>query len=94
MADRAIDRASAALWATALDYDNHAALRGGVVADLFGRTLSGSATRLATFAACPFKYFVRYTLSLKPRREFKLQPLDLGNFYPRCSRCLAQTFGC
>ncbi|UCD53278.1 MAG: PD-(D/E)XK nuclease family protein, partial [Phycisphaerales bacterium] len=40
-----------------------------------------SATKLATFAACPFKHFGRYSLELKPRREFKLEPLDLGNFY-------------
>jgi len=65
----------------ALDYDNHAALQGDVVQQLFGKRLRGSATKLATFAACPFKYFVRYTLELKPRKEFKLEPLDLGNFY-------------
>jgi ATP-dependent helicase/nuclease subunit B len=65
----------------ALDYDNRAALSGDVVERLFGKQLQGSATKLATFAACPFKYFVRYTLQLKPRKEFKLEPLDLGNFY-------------
>ena len=65
----------------ALDYDNRAALQSGVVERLFGQQLPGSATRLATFAACPFKYFVRYTLGLEPRKEFKLEPLDLGNFY-------------
>ena len=65
----------------ALDYGNRAVLRQDAVTRLFGDRLRGSATRLATFAACPFKYFVRYSLRLKPRKEFKLEPLDLGNFY-------------
>jgi len=72
---------TAASVVAALDYDNRAVLERSVVDRLFGEQLKGSATRLATFAACPYKYFVRYALELKPRREFKLQPLDLGNFY-------------
>jgi len=71
----------AELVAGALDYDNHAALDSDTVKRLFGKRLKGSATRLATFAACPFKHFAKYTLDLKARQEFKLQPLDLGNFY-------------
>ena len=67
--------------ASALTYDNRASLTPGVVAALFGPRLKGSATRLGTFAACPYKHFARYTLELKPRREFKLEPLDLGRFY-------------
>jgi ATP-dependent helicase/nuclease subunit B len=66
---------------TALSYENRAVLEPGVAKDLFGHYLRGSATRLAAFAACPYKYFASYTLGLKPRREFKLQPLDLGTFY-------------
>ena len=67
--------------ATALSYDNRASLSPAVVAELFGPRVKGSATRLGTFAACPYKHFARYTLELKPRREFKLEPLDLGRFY-------------
>jgi len=67
--------------ATALTYDNRASLAPGVVAELFGPRLKGSATRLGTFAACPYKHFARYNLELRPRREFKLEPLDLGRFY-------------
>ena len=66
---------------SALSYDNRAALEPGVVKELFGHHLRASATRLATFAACPYKHFARYVLDLKPRREFKLEPLDLGLFY-------------
>ena len=65
----------------ALDYENRAVLRSEMAERLFGKRLGSSATRLATFAACPFKYFARYSLRLKPRKEFKLEPLDLGNFY-------------
>jgi ATP-dependent helicase/nuclease subunit B len=65
----------------ALSYENRASLEADVVALLFGRYVRGSATRLGTFAACPYKHFVRYLLRLKPRREFKFEPLDLGLFY-------------
>ncbi|MBM4024172.1 MAG: hypothetical protein FJ280_02045 [Planctomycetes bacterium] len=66
---------------SALSYENRAVLEPGVAKELFGHYLRASATRLAAFAACPYKHFVRYVLDLKPRREFKLQPLDLGLFY-------------
>ncbi|MBN1506818.1 MAG: exodeoxyribonuclease V subunit gamma [Sedimentisphaerales bacterium] len=66
---------------TALSYDNAACLEPAVTKDLLGPEIPGSATRLATFAACPYEHFARYTLDLKPRREFKLEPLDLGRFY-------------
>jgi len=65
----------------AIDYDNSAQLNGDVVEDLFEQQIRSSATRLSTFAACPYRYFARYTLELKERKELKLEPLDLGNFY-------------
>jgi ATP-dependent helicase/nuclease subunit B len=67
--------------AAALSYDNSASLEPAVAKGLFGREIGGSATRLAAFAVCPYKYFANYTLQLKPRREFRLEPLDLGRFY-------------
>jgi len=66
---------------SALGYENRATLDPGIIKEMYGRTLHGSATRLGMFAACPYKHFVRYVLDLKPRREFKLEPLDLGLFY-------------
>jgi len=54
-----------------------------VLSDLFGSVFSTSASQLGSFAACPYQYFARYTLGLKPRRELVLEPLDLGNFYHR-----------
>ena len=67
----------------ALNYDNRASLDVDIVKELFGRRIKSSATRLGTFAACPYQYFARYTLELKERQEFKFEPLDLGSFYHR-----------
>jgi len=67
----------------AINYDNRAELDKDVVAELFGECVKSSATRLSSFAACPYQYFARYVLELKEREEFKLEPLDLGNFYHR-----------
>jgi ATP-dependent helicase/nuclease subunit B len=66
---------------SAISYDNRAELDKRIVEELFGQRIKGSATRLGTFAACPYQYFARYILELKERREFKFEPLDLGVFY-------------
>jgi len=67
----------------ALDYYNHASLNTNIVNEFFSLRIQSSATRLGTFAACPYQYFARYTLELKERQEFKFEPLDLGSFYHR-----------
>jgi len=68
---------------SAINYDNRARLDGNIVEKLFGRQVKSSATRLSTFAACPYQYFARYILELKEREEFKFEPLDVGVFYHR-----------
>ena len=68
---------------SAINYDNRAHLDEEVVEKLFGRQIKSSATRLSTFAACPYQYFARYVLELKEREEFKFEPLDIGAFYHR-----------
>ena len=68
---------------TAIDYDNRAQLDKKDIERLFGRKIKSSATKLSTFAACPYRYFARYILELKERKEFKFEPLDLGAFYHR-----------
>ena len=68
---------------SSLSYENRATLDPAVAQELFGRYLRGSATKLAAFAACPYRYFAKYILDLQPRKEFKLEPLDLGLFYHR-----------
>jgi len=67
----------------AVSYENRAELDQGVVERLFARRMSSSATRLSTFAACPYRYFCRYILELAERKEFKIRPLDVGDFYHR-----------
>jgi len=68
---------------SAINYDNRAHLDRDIVEKLFGRQVKSSATRLSTFAACPYQYFARYILELKEREEFKFEPLDVGVFYHR-----------
>lgn len=65
----------------AIDYDNFARLDKTIVSGLFNRQINSSATKLSTFAACPYKYFSKYILELELREEFNLKPLDIGDFY-------------
>jgi ATP-dependent helicase/nuclease subunit B len=69
--------------ANALGYKNEATLDNSVVRELFDKQLSSSASRLSTFAECPYRHFSRYILGLSKREEFKLEPPDLGEFYHR-----------
>jgi len=68
---------------SAVNYDNRAQLDKKIVEEFFGEQIRSSATRLSTFAACPFQYFARYMLELEEREEFKFEPLDVGVFYHR-----------
>lgn len=45
---------------------------------LFGESFLDSPTELERFAACPFDHFLRYGLRLSERREFSLDPRDVG----------------
>jgi ATP-dependent helicase/nuclease subunit B len=74
-------RPAAGAITSALEYHNHAVLGSAVVERFLAGRTKGSVTELETFAACPFKHFAQFTLKLKPRREFRLEPLDLGRFY-------------
>ncbi len=69
--------------AGAVGYKNEATLDSSVVGELFDKQLSSSASRLSTFAECPYRHFSRYILGLNKREEFKLEPPDLGEFYHR-----------
>lgn len=48
------------------------------VAGLYGSALKLSATRVETFCACPFSYFMRYGLRAERRPESGFTPLDVG----------------
>ena len=67
----------------AVNYDNIAELGKDVCEKFFTGQIRTSATRLSTFAACPYRHFARYILELEERQEFKFEPLDLGIFYHR-----------
>jgi len=65
----------------ALNYENEAKLSSNVVGGLFGERVNSSASKLSTFAGCPYRHFARYILKLERRKEFRFEPLDLGRFY-------------
>ena len=48
---------------------------------LYGMNLQNSVTRLETYAACAYRHFLQYGLSLKEREEFGFETVDMGNVY-------------
>lgn len=48
---------------------------------LYGCHLQNSVSRLETFAACAYRHFLQYGLSLKEREEFGFENVDMGNVY-------------
>jgi ATP-dependent helicase/nuclease subunit B len=62
---------------SAIDYKNTARLDSLPAQDI----LSTSATKLRSFASCPYKYFVKHILELQERRVFELEPFSLGLFF-------------
>jgi ATP-dependent helicase/nuclease subunit B len=80
--DRAIDLMRYRAW-KALAYTNDAALSGELTSQLFPSPLNATVARLETFAACPFKHFVRYGLQLEDRDEPDVTAIDLSNAYHR-----------
>jgi len=56
-------------------------LSAAVAKALYGRRLENSVTRLETYAACAYRHFLQYGLSLKERQEFSFEAVDMGNVY-------------
>ena len=52
-----------------------------VAGALYGVNLQNSVTRLETYAACAYRHFLQYGLSLKEREEFGFEAVDMGNVY-------------
>lgn len=48
---------------------------------LYGQHLQNSVSRLETFAACAYRHFLQYGLSLREREEFGFETVDMGNVY-------------
>jgi len=49
--------------------------------DIYGPTITTSASRLEVYAKCPFAYFIDYQLGAKPRKLYNVLPTDLGILY-------------
>ncbi len=47
---------------------------------LYGNPLYSSVSRLETYSACPFSYFVQYGLKAGERSIFSWKPVDVGTF--------------
>ncbi|RJP32484.1 MAG: hypothetical protein C4547_13880 [Phycisphaerales bacterium] len=62
------------------DYRN-ASLSEASAEGCYPEPLSLSVSRLETFASCPFKQFARYVLDLRPRREARLEAVDVGRIH-------------
>ena len=47
---------------------------------IYGDTLITSISRLEQYQSCPFSYYLKYGLKLKPSEEFKIKSIDTGTF--------------
>lgn len=50
-------------------------------AGLYDKVLMINASRLESFARCPFAYYVHHILNARERKRFQVLPADLGNLY-------------
>ena len=48
---------------------------------LYGDSIITAASRLESFARCPYAYFMTYILKAKPRKRFEVLPTDLGSLF-------------
>jgi len=48
---------------------------------LYGDSFQTSASRLESYARCPFAYFMNYNLSARERAIYEVRPMDLGILY-------------
>ncbi|MCI9336073.1 MAG: helicase-exonuclease AddAB subunit AddB [Lachnospiraceae bacterium] len=56
-------------------------LPAAVARALYGVELENSVTRLETYAACAYRHFLQYGLTLQERQEFSFENVDMGNVY-------------
>ncbi len=47
---------------------------------IFGKPLHASVARLEKYRKCPFSHFVQYGLKPADRKQYDIQPVELGNF--------------
>ena len=63
------------------DQEGHKYLNVHLVDRLYGEHMNTSISKLETFFADPYQYFLEYGLKLQPRKEFTLQPADTGQYF-------------
>ena len=56
-------------------------LSAAVARALYGLQIETSVTRLETYAACAYRHFLQYGLTLRERQEFSFEDVDMGNVY-------------
>lgn len=54
-----------------------------VAAMLYGGAVTYSASRINTFARCPFEYFLKYGLGAREREEWEITPANMGSYAHR-----------
>ncbi len=65
----------------ALNYQNEPEIiKKENIEKLYGNTLVTSVSKLERYRSCPFSYYLQYGLKLKPKEEYKIQPIDTGSF--------------
>lgn len=66
-------------------------LDGDIAAMLYDGKITYSASRLNTFAHCPFEYFLKYGLGAREREEWEVTPANMGSYAHRVINdfCLA-----
>jgi ATP-dependent helicase/nuclease subunit B len=75
--DTPLHRLRLAAW-PALSYQNSASLSSDVGRSLFKSPLRADPWQVETFASCPFKHFLKYSLGLEAREDETLEEIDLG----------------
>ena len=65
----------------ALEYTNEPEkIKEENISKLYGDTLVTSISKLEQYRSCPFSYYLKYGLKLKPEEQYKMQSIDTGTF--------------
>lgn len=61
--------------------NNNLKLNEASLKKLYDDTLSGSVSKLESYAECPFAYFLKYGLGIREREEYEFDSIRLGNLF-------------
>ncbi len=67
--------------ANAFSRYEHKKLDERIAALLYGTKIIASVSRIETYAACAYSYFLRYGLELKEREKYGVEAADMGTIY-------------